>query len=418
MTRVAVIGSGVAGLTAAYIAQQSADVTLFEADDRLGGHADTHLVDVDGRQVAIDTGFIVHNERTYPHLLRMFAELGVGTQDSDMSMSIRCDETGLEWAGALGRKGVFPDSRTVRDPRHLYMLTEIPRFHRMAKRLLERGGDDLEPLASFLDRGRFSPRFRTHFMEPLVAAVWSTEPAQSLEYPARYLFAFLQHHGMLQIFGSPQWRTVTGGSHEYVRKVADTLSEVRTGTKITGVLDTGVGVDVEDGNGDTVTFDHAVIATHPHQALAMLLQPTRPQHEVLSAITYTPNVAQLHTDESVMPRNRNAWASWNYLRRPAGHRDAVTVTYDLTRLMRIDEVRDRRFFVTLGGEDLVEQTKVIDTMEYEHPLYTPASVAAQARARELDSPRLSFAGAWQGWGFHEDGCRSGVEAAARLGFSW
>jgi predicted NAD/FAD-binding protein/DUF1365 family protein len=425
--RVAVIGSGVAGLTAAHVLARQTQVTLYEADSRLGGHADTHVVD----GIAIDTGFIVHNERTYPNLMRLFDELGVQTQESDMSMSVRSDAYGLEWAGALGFAGLFPTWRNAVRPAYLRMLTEIPRFHRMARRLLatdEVEGDADETLASFLERGRFSPLFRTHFMESLVACVWSCDPTVALEYPARYLFSFLQHHGMLQIFGSPQWRTVTGGSREYVAKVAARLPDVRTGTKVTSVLETPSGVEVTDGNGQVDTFDAVVLATHPGQALAMLAEPTEVQAELLSAMPYSSNTAQLHTDQSVLPRHHGARASWNYLRRDAtesagasasGAPQAVTVSYDMTRLMRLPVAEDgRRFIVTLGGEDLVDQSQVIETMQYEHPIYTPASVAAQRRLPECATERIVFAGAWHGWGFHEDGARSGVAAAGMLGVTW
>lgn len=428
--RVGVIGSGVAGLTAAYVVSGSAEVTLFEADDRLGGHADTHRVPTPEGEVCIDTGFIVHNRRTYPTLMRMFAELGVPTQASDMSMSVRSDEAhgghGLEWAGALGRRGLFPTWRNAVRPAYLRMLTEIPRFHRRARRLLEEtdgSADDGRTLAEFLDDGRFSAYFRRHFMAPLVAAVWSCDPAVALEYPARYLFAFLRHHGMLRVFGSPQWRTVTGGSHEYVDRVAAAL--VRRGgtvlldTKVTSVLETGDGVEVTDGNGVVRVFDAVVLATHPGQALAMLAEPTPVQREVLGAMPYSQNLAQLHTDASLLPRHRRAWASWNQWTRPGT--DAVTVTYDLTRLMRLpghDRPDGTRYLVTLGAPDLVDPATVIATRSYEHPLYTPESVAAQRRADELDTARIAFAGAWQGWGFHEDGARSGLRAAERLGFDW
>ncbi|MFA6298968.1 MAG: DUF1365 family protein, partial [Nocardioides sp.] len=416
--RVAVVGSGVAGLTAAYVASRTAEVTLFEADDRLGGHADTHDVrEADGRSLAIDTGFIVHNERTYPVLLRMFAELGVATQPSEMSMSIRDDESGLEWAGALGRKGVFPSARHLLNPRYLRMLTEIPRFHRQARALLAGNGGDGEDttLRDFLAAGGFTPYFTRHFMEPLVAAVWSCDPEVSLDYPARYLFTFLQHHGMLSVSGSPEWRTVTGGSREYVARLAATLPDVRTGTKVTSVLETGSGVEVTDGNGAVTTYDAVVIATHPGHALAMLAEPTTAQREVLSAMPYSPNVAVLHTDTSVLPANTNAWASWNF-RRPDSPQDGVLVTYDLTRLQRLDT--DVRYLVTLGGEHLVDPATVIDRMEYEHPLYNPESVAAQQRLPELGSERIAFAGAYHGWGFHEDGARSGLRAAEHLGLEW
>jgi predicted NAD/FAD-binding protein/DUF1365 family protein len=422
-SRIAVVGSGVAGLTAAYVASRTAHVTLFESDDRLGGHADTHWVDdadASGGRLAIDTGFIVHNPRTYPVLLRMFAELGVATQPSEMSMSIRDDGTGLEWAGALGRQGLFPTSANLRSPRYLAMLLEIPRFHRRARALLaadppEQHGRLDVTLREFVEQGRFSAYFVRHFMEPLVAAVWSCDPEVALDYPARYLFTFLEHHGMLGIFGSPQWRTVTGGSQAYVAKVAEVLPEIRTGTKVTSVHETPNGVEVTDGNGVVSTYDAVVIAAHPGQALAMLAEPTDTQRDVLAAMPYSPNAALLHTDASVMPRASKAWASWNFLRRT----DGVTVTYDLTRLQRLDTGSpDTHYFVTLGGEDLVDPESVIDRMEYEHPLYNPASVAAQARLPGVDTDRIVFAGAYHGWGFHEDGARSGLNAVERLGLAW
>ncbi len=398
------------GLVAAYVAAKSAHVTLFEADDRLGGHADTH--DVDG--LAIDTGFIVHNRRTYPVLLRVFAELGVATQESEMSLSVSDDETGLEWAGALGRRGLFPTSANLRRPGYLRMLTEIPRFHRRARALLATEGDDMT-LREFLRGGRFSAYFERHFMEPVVAAVWSTDPDLALEYPARYLFAFLQHHGMLSVFGSPTWRTVTGGSREYVARIAATLPDVRTGTKVTSLLETADGVELTDGNGVVETYDAVVVATHPGQALALLAEPTDLQRELLSALPYSPNTALLHTDSSLLPDAEGARASWNF-RRVAGRSGEVTVTYDLTRLQRLDT--DTHYLVTLGGDDLVDPATVIARRDYAHPIYTPASVAARGRLPEISGDRLAFAGAYHGWGFHEDGARSGLAAAERIGLTW
>ncbi|MXG91234.1 FAD-dependent oxidoreductase [Nocardioides flavescens] len=420
--RIAVVGSGVAGLTAAYVASRTAHVTIYEADARLGGHADTHRVTdaSTGRELEIDTGFIVHNPRTYPVLLRMFAELDVATQPSEMSMSIRDDDSGLEWAGALGRRGLFPTAANLRNPRYLAMLVEIPRFHARAKALLEAEGAD-EPdttLREFLARGRFSAYFTRHFMEPLVAAVWSCDPAVALDYPARYLFTFLRHHGMLGVFGSPQWRTVTGGSHRYVEKVAEQLHEVRLGTKVTSVLETAEGVEITDGNGAVSTYDAVVVATHPGQALALLAEPSAVQRDVLTAMPYSPNTALLHTDTSVLPRADDARASWNF-HRPSDD-TGLHVTYDMTRLQRLDT--DIHYLVTLvdrgADQDVVDPALVIDRMEYEHPLYDPTSVAAQARLRDIDTDRVVFAGAYHGWGFHEDGARSGLAAVERLGLTW
>ncbi|TQK68400.1 MULTISPECIES: FAD-dependent oxidoreductase [unclassified Nocardioides] len=418
--RIAVVGSGVAGLTAAYLASRTstgARVTLFEADDRLGGHADTHTVtDPTGRELRIDSGFIVHNRRTYPVLTRILDELGVPTQASEMSMSTSDEVTGLEWAGALGRRGLFPaGAGNHRNPAYLRMLAEVPRFHRAARRLLDARTDDLTTLAAFLDHHGFSPYFRRHFMEPLVAAVWSCDPDTALDYPAAYLFAFLQHHGMLAVFGSPPWRTVTGGSATYVSAIAAALEaaggRIRTATPVLALEETDEGVEVTTPAGREA-YDAVVVATHPDQALGMLAAPTREQKEVLDAIPYTSNTALLHTDTRLLPRSRDAWASWNF-RRPRVAQERVQVTYDLTRLQRLPT--DTHYLVTLGGQDDVDPASVLVRREYAHPLYTPESVAAQARLPGIDTDRVVFAGAYHGWGFHEDGARSGQRAVERLG---
>ncbi|CRK51160.1 conserved hypothetical protein [Rhodococcus sp. RD6.2] len=410
---VAVIGSGVAGLTAAYVLAKHDQVTLFEADDRLGGHAHTHDVDLgDGRQVRVDTGFIVHNDRTYPTLCALFDELEVATQPTDMSMSVRSEITGVEYAGARAISGLFPTARSLTRGRHLLMLGEVVRFHRAARALLDSNAGGDETLGSFVDRMRFSRYFVDHFMTPLVAAVWSCDPAVALRYPARYLLTFLDHHGMLTVFGSPPWRTVTGGSARYVEKIAAALHEVRTQTPVQRLERLPGGVRVTAG-GEQRRFDAAVVAVHPHQALRLLADPTAAESEVLGAIGYSTNVARLHTDSSLLPRADAARASWNYLI-PRDTKSGVVVTYDMSRLMRLD-VPDRRFLVTLGGGGRVDPATVIAEMTYEHPLYTPESVAAQRRLPELDTDTVAFAGAYHGWGFHEDGAVSGLRAAQRIG---
>ncbi|WP_037603529.1 NAD(P)/FAD-dependent oxidoreductase [Streptacidiphilus rugosus] len=419
--RVAVVGSGVAGLTAAHVLQRRFDVTLYEADDRLGGHAHTHdRVDAHGVLQRVDTGFIVHNRRTYPNLLRLFSELGVGTQESEMSMSVRCEGCGLEYAGARGPRGLFAQPRRAADPRYLRMLAEVPRFHRSARALLaapEQPGGPADTVGAFARRHGFSPYFVAHFLTPVVSAVWSCPADVALGYPARYLFRFLQHHGMLSVTGSPTWRTVTGGSQEYVRRVAKQLHQVRTGTPVTRVVREAAAAQVEDASGEVRAYRAVVLALHPHRTLAVLDAPTSAEREVLGAFRYSRNPAQLHGDASVLPRRRAAQASWNHLL-PAcdAESGAVQVSYDMNRLQRLDT--PDRFLVTLNGGALVDPATVLDRMEYEHPVYTTGSVAAQARLPELNSPVCAFAGAWHGWGFHEDGCRSGVAAAAALGVDW
>ncbi len=418
--RVAVVGSGIAGLTAAYALSKTSSVTLYEADSRLGGHADTHYVDGPGGKVGVDTGFIVHNDRTYPTLLRMFAELDVPTQDSDMSMSVRCDGCGLEYSGGQGMRGILAQRTAVFRPRFVSMLLDVKRFHRLATELLDRSdsADSEITLGRFLTEHSFSPYFESHFMTPLVSAVWSCDPETALAYPARYLFTFLRHHGMLTVTGSPTWRTVTGGSIEYVSRVARHIDEVLTDTPVRAVYRSEDSVQIRDGRDNLRTFDAAVIAVHPGTALKMLAEPTALEHEVLGAMPYSVNHTALHTDSSVLPKNTRARASWNY-HLPAcdAKPDRVLVSYDLTRLQRLADT-DRRMLVTLGGADRIDPDSVLDEMTYEHPQYTPESVAAQSRLPELDTDRLAFAGAYHGWGFHEDGALSGARAAGRVGARW
>lgn len=415
--RLAVVGAGVAGLTAAYILQRDADVTLYEADDRLGGHAHTQHVSIgDGQALAIDTGFIVHNERTYPTLLRLFGELGVQTQQSEMSMSIACGECGLEYAGGRGVSGLIPSFGAIMNPRYLRMLGEVKRFHRQAKELLA-AEDDSETLSGFLRRGGFSQYFVSHFVTPLISAVWSCAPNQAGEYPARYLFAFLSNHGALSVSGSPSWRTVVGGSARYVERIAKGLTAIESSTPIRTIRRITGGVEVRDEGDELRTYDGVVVATHPDQALAALAEPTGPEREILGAIGYTTNPTLLHTDTSVLPRRARAQASWNY-HLPACTAAAarVNVSYNLNRLQRLET--EVPYIVTLNGEAAVDPAHVIARMTYEHPIYTADSVAARRRLGELNSSTLAFAGAYHGWGFHEDGCRAGVDAAASLGVTW
>jgi predicted NAD/FAD-binding protein len=421
--RIAVLGSGVAGLTAAYITQRDADVTLYEADARLGGHAHTHEVtDRHGAAINVDTGFIVHNERTYPHLLRLFAELDIATQESEMSMSIRCGGCGLEYAGSRGLGGLFPSARNVTNPRYLYLLAEVLRFNRRARSLLtadvaESQLASCETMDAFLDRGKFSRYFRSHFVTPLISAVWSCSPELAGQYPARYLFEFLANHGMLTVSGSPQWRTVVGGSGRYVDKAVKQLTAVHTSTPVRSVRRIAAGVEIRDDADQIAEFDAAVIATHPNQALAILAEPTEAQITALSAITYSVNPTVLHHDTSVLPRASRARSSWNYyLPHCAASASAVHVTYDMNRLQRLST--DTPYLVTLNDDGAISDRAVVRRMTYEHPIFTPSSVRAQAQLPALNDGVLAFAGAYHGWGFHEDGCRSGVQAAQSLGVTW
>ena len=457
--RVAVVGSGVSGLTAAYLLQRRYDVLLFEADDRLGGHAHTHeLPDPLAGTLAVDSGFIVHNERTYPNLLRLFGELGVATQETEMSMSVRCLGCGLEYAGARGARGIFARAANLHDLRFLRMLGEIKRFHRHARRLLAApagAAPDADPGASpdsrpatapnsdprtsptsglsaavdaegvalgrFLEQGGYSAYFADHFLVPLVSAVWSTGPELVRRYPARYLFEFLDHHGMLSVTGSPRWRTVVGGSRGYVERAAKGLSAVNVSTPVRAVRRDAGGVTLWDEAGERHEADRLILATHPDQALRLLADPTPDESAVLGAIAYSRNETVLHTDASVLPRHEAARSCWNYLVPHCGTQlgpttERAVVTYHMNRLQRFEAAED--YLVTLNKTEAIDETRVLARMVYEHPVYTPESVAAQSRLPRLNTARTAYAGAYHGWGFHEDGCASGVAAAAAFGAGW
>ncbi|OEV04176.1 NAD(P)/FAD-dependent oxidoreductase [Streptomyces oceani] len=419
----AVVGSGIAGLTAAYVLRRAHEVTLYEADDRLGGHAHTHeLMSPHGLVHQVDSGFIVHNARTYPLLCRLLTELRVPTRESEMSMSVRCEGCGLEYAGARGPRGLFARPRNAVTGDYLRMLTEVPAFHRQARRLLETEPADpadgvLRTLGDFLSAGRFSRYFTAHFAIPLVSAVWSCAPGTALRYPARYLFQFLAHHGMLGVRGSPTWRTVRGGSRSYVERIGKQLPVVHTGDPIRAVLRRPHGAAIVTADGTTRSYDSVVLAVHPDQALRLLAEPSEAERRVLGAFHYSRNETLLHTDDSLLPRRAAARAAWNYLlpdcRPSAG---PVQVSYDMRRLQGPDA--PERHYVTLGGTPRVRRDQVLARMVYEHPVYTPESVRAQRELPALNSPVLAFAGAYHGWGFHEDGCRSGVHAARALGVHW
>ena len=412
---VAVIGSGVSGLTAAYVLGRDRDVSLFEADDRFGGHAHTHQVD----EQAVDSGFIVHNDRTYPLLRRLFAELDVEVHPTEMSMSIRCDGCGLEYAGGRGATGIFAQRRRVADPRFLRLLTSIKRYQRLALALLdqEESADDPQTYGDFLHRHGFSDHFTAHYAIPVVSCVWSSGQETALAYPARYLFEFLKHHGFLSISGSPQWFTVRGGSRSYVRRVTAAVGDVRSSTPIRAVSRKPDGVELLDAHGVVHRADSVVIATHADDALALLTDATDDERRILGAFAYSRNETVLHRDAALLPDAEPARSSWNYRMDDCDSRlDTTAVTYWMNRLQGIES--DEPFVVTLNSTDRIDDGKIVATMQYTHPIYTTASVAAQRELTSLSTDRTAYAGAYHGWGFHEDGCRSGVQAAAALGVDW
>ena len=416
--RAAVVGSGIAGLTAAYVLQRRYDVTLYEADGRLGGHTDTHdVVTPDAGTVPIDTGFIVHNQRTYPLLCRLFSELNVVTRQTEMSMSVHCDGCGLEYAGAKGLGGVFAQPRSLANVAYLRLLAQVRRFHRQARCTLARGGRSDFTWGVLGARAAIPTTSCRTSSCRIVSCVWSVAPGVALRYPARYLFAFLENHGMLSFTGSPTWRTVVGGSRTYVDRAVKHLSAVAASTPVTAVVMRGDGVEVRTADDDAILFERVVVATHADTALALLTNPNPRQRFILGAFRYSRNDTWLHTDTTLLPKAERAQASWNFLL-PAcvGPIDHAFVSYDMNRLQGVPSTQAH--IVTLNATDRIDPEQVLARMTYEHPIYTGASVDAQRHLSELNGEALAFAGAYHGWGFHEDGCRSGIAAAASLGVRW
>ena len=416
---VAVVGSGISGLTAAYLLARTHNVTLFEAEDRLGGHAHTHdVADADGRRHAVDSGFIVHNDVTYPWLRKLFCELGVQVRPAEMSMSVRCEGCGLEYAGGRGLGGVFAQPRRLIDPRFLRMLWQVRRFHRRASAFLRTTDEqNLMTYGEFLEREGFSAYFIAHYAVPVVSCVWSAGRETALVYPARYLFRFLDQHGLLRVGGSPRWYSVAGGSRVYVDRLAGRLADVRAAHAVTDVTRRGDDVQVRDVTGRVTLVDRVVIATHADQALGLLTDPTDEEVTTLKQFGYSGNVTVLHSDRSVLPDAARARASWNYRMTSCDRPDQpAAVSYWMNRLQGYSSRQD--FLVTLNDRERLDPGSVAAVMQYEHPIYTPDAVRAQSRLGDLATDRTVYAGAYHGWGFHEDGCRSGVEAARHFGVAW
>ena len=408
--RIAIVGSGVSGLVCAHLLRTHHDVTLFEADDRAGGHAHTVFPQIDGTTHAVDTGFIVYNERNYPILTRLFAELGVATQSSDMSFAMADDAENVEWCGSTLR-AVFAQGANLVRPRFWRMLVDIVRFNRSARRLLAEPENFGFTLAEFLAREHYSREFVEWYLVPMGAAIWSANPAEFLKFPAAAFIRFFDNHGLLDLRDRPQWRTVKGGSRHYVDAIATSLGAgLRLSTPVRAVsrLDGGVAVTTDDGR---ELFDHVIMATHADQALALIESPFAAEREVLSAIRFCTNEATLHTDGRLMPRRPRAHASWNW-RSQRGAR-AATLTYDLTRLEGLDTPRP--VYLTLNQTGAMDGAQVLAQMTYRHPVFDSAALTAQRRHGEISGrDRISYVGAYWGYGFHEDGARSAVAVCRSL----
>ncbi len=406
-----------AGLTAAYVLQRNHDVTLFESESRAGGHAHTHDVPmVGGGSLPVDTGFMVFNRQNYPSLVRLFRELDVRSQGSDMSMSLVCDECSLSYvAGSPLRAAPHPRSTDRLDRWH-HLMAERATFEALAVRFLDGQHDPDLTVGRLLDANGYSDFFGEHFVLPMVSALWSCGETTARDYPARYLFEFLNNHGLMAGSEPIRWRTVTGGSREYVGRIIERLSLTRLGLPIRSLWRVSDGVELRDATDSVHTFHRAVIAVHPHQALRMLADARPNEKSWLGKIRYADNETVLHTDSSFLPDDPRGRASWNLRRTSGSATGKQTCSYYLNRLQQINSASD--YIVTLNPDRSVREDAVIARMTYAHPVYTPQSVAARTQLPGLNSPRLAFAGAYQGWGFHEDGCVSGVRAAAALGSRW
>lgn len=417
--RVAVIGAGISGLACAYrLAQQRADtgiaVTLFEANDYFGGHTNTVDVTLDGVTHGVDTGFLVFNHRTYPNLVKLLAELDVATTATDMSFSVTLTDKKLEWAGS-DLNTVFSQRRNLLKPAFLKMLADILRFNRITTALARAGQETqlAEPVSEFLMREKFSTAFRDWYLLPMIGAIWSCSTSQMMAFPVGTLIRFCHNHGLLQVNDRPQWHTVNGGAREYVRKMLPVIGDARVEEAVISVRRKAVGVEVETKCG-AESFDHAVFACHSDQALALLADPGVRESKTLGAIGYAPNRAVLHTDASLLPAKR-AWSAWNYESRDGvlGTEPQLCVHYLINKLQPLPFKTP--VIVSLNPVREPRRDTVLREFSYSHPVFDQDAIHAQRTLPLLQGDRNTwFAGAWTGYGFHEDGLKSGLDIAARL----
>lgn len=409
--KVAIIGSGISGLVCAHRLHRQHEIQIFERNDWIGGH--THTVDVphEGRTYSVDTGFIVYNERNYPHFSALLDELGVATQPTRMTFGFRSERTALEYSGS-SLDGLFAQRRNLLRPRFWRMLSEILRFFREAKKLLE-APEPERSLGEFLDARAFGPDFQHEHLLPMGAAIWSCPPDQMRAFPAERFARFFANHGLLSLRDRPQWRVVSGGSARYVEKLTRPFADrIRLGTPVLRVARDGERAELTLGDDSVETFDAVVFACHSDEALAMLADASPLEKDVLGAIRYQPNDVVLHTDASLLPRHDAARSAWNY-HVPRDPTAAATVTYDMNRLQGIDAPVD--FLVTLNSSEEIDPGKVIGRYAYAHPVFDQAATRVQRYQDGLGAEyRTAFCGAYWGYGFHEDGVRSGLVAAEQI----
>lgn len=418
--KIAIVGTGIAGHGAALALSQSAhghEVTLYEKEARAGGHTATVDIDYDGTPLAVDTGFIVYNEKNYPNLTAMFDYLHVPTQASDMSFSVSADRGRFEWCGQDGKgvfNGLFAQRRNLLSPSFLALLLEIPRFQKQAIGDARAATILDGTLQDYLDHYGFSHRLRDDYLVPMGAAIWSTSPREMLKFPARSFIEFFDNHCLLQ-WDRPRWRTVTGGSREYVRKLAEIFGEaVRLNCAAVAITRDSDHVTIRDAKGHVERYDHVVMAAHAPDSLACLVDADEHESAILSACRYAPNDVWLHRDPALMPKRKAAWASWNFLREGGSDDRACAVTYWMNRLQNIDPAKP--LFVTLNPPFEPKPELTFARFSYDHPQFDGPALAARQRLHDIQGKRHTwFAGAWTGHGFHEDGLLSGISVAAQLG---
>jgi uncharacterized protein len=415
MARIAVIGSGISGMAAAYFLSRKHEVSLFEKEERLGGHTHTHQIETSRGMRPVDTGFIVYNERTYPNLVRLFRELKIETFNSDMSFGVSCHQTGFEYS-SRGLAGFFADKRNVFRSDHFRMMAEILRFNRVSAESLKAGTLLEMTLGEYVDLHRFRPEFLRWYLYPMASAIWSTSLGEIQQYPAAALIRFFSNHGLLGISTHPQWRALRGGSHQYIGPLTVPYQKrIHTAARLTGVSRNESGVALKFKDRNATTFDSVVMACHAPQALALLEKPSERERQILGALRTSSNRIKLHTDSSVLPKRPAARASWNY-HLNAGSASA-TVTYHMNRLQSLDTLED--YLVTLNDSAFVKNHTVLKQMTYDHPLYTSDAIKAQQRWGEISNvDRTHYCGAYWFNGFHEDGLNSALRVARTFGIEW